>query len=78
MLRIIRLGKLTKLLKLLRLLKMMKNQSKILNQMDSFVSVDIGVNRIMFFCAMIVLMCHIIACLWIVQANMVESDLTWI
>lgn len=77
MIRIVRLGKLSKLLKLLKLLrvlKVLKNQSKIMDQMNSFVTLDMGINRIMFFFAIFLMLSHIVSCLWIISANMMDDE----
>lgn len=77
MIRIVRLGKLSKLLKLLKLLrvlKVLKNQGKIMDQMNSFVTLDMGINRICFFFAIFLMLAHIVSCLWIISANMMDDD----
>jgi hypothetical protein len=84
--RIVRLGKLTKLLKFLkflRLVKIMKNSDKIMSQMNSVMQIGIGLERIMFFGLMFIVLSHITACLWIIIATIMsdtEDDVTttWI
>jgi hypothetical protein len=75
--RIVRLGKLSKLfkfLKLLRLIKIMKQQNKIMGQMNSFMQVGMGMDRLMFFAFMLIMLCHISSCLWVICANFNEDS----
>lgn len=63
-----------KFVKLLRLIKIVKGQKKIMSQMNSFMQIGIGMDRIMFFMAMFLMLSHITTCLWVICANFMDAD----
>jgi len=69
-----RLYKLVKLTKLLRILKILKDKSKILKQFKEYVKVGAGFERLVFFFMIFFILCHIVACLWIICATLVDDE----
>ena len=63
--RIGRLYKLVKLARLLRILKFIKNRSKLMKIIQDFLKVGIGLERLIFFIFIFLLLVHIVTCLWI-------------
>ena len=73
-----RLVKITKLIRLIRVFKIMKEQSKILSYISDFLSIGLGYERLIFFAMIFFLLCHSVACLWIIQANLSsDEDALW-
>ena len=74
-----RLYRLIKLVKMLRMIKIAKQKSSFMKYLNRFVKVKAGIERIMMFMVLFVLMCHIIACFWIILINLEQEDYaTWI
>lgn len=67
-LKLARMGKLYRLLKLtklVRIFKLVKDTSKFLKYFQEILSVTFGLQRFIFFCIILIMLCHIGACLWI-------------
>ena len=64
-----RLYKLIKLTKLLRILKIVKERSKLLKYVRELVKLGYGFERLAFMTIAFLLICHIIACLWVFFAT---------
>jgi hypothetical protein len=77
--RILRLPKLYKLIKmtrLVRMLKIVKERNKLVKYLGEILKIGVGFERLMFFVLIFLMMCHIIACLWIFvgKINIGDSD----
>ena len=73
--------KMIKLIKLLRIMKIIKDRTKIFYYMDRFIGVSAGIQRLMFYFLIFIILSHIATCLWIIIANIVgnkEKDGTWL
>jgi hypothetical protein len=76
MVRITRIGrmyKLIKLTKLFRTLKMMKEKDKVLGYMQRYMSIGVGIQRLIVFTIVFFIMVHVISCLWIILASFHED-----
>ena len=76
MVRITRIGRMYKLLKLTKLfrtLKMMKEKDKVLGYMQRYMSIGVGLQRMIVFTIVFLIMVHVIACLWIIMASFSED-----
>ena len=66
--RILRLPKLYKLIKmtrLVRMLKIVKERNKLVKALTEILRIGVGFERLLFFILIFLIMCHIVACLWI-------------
>jgi hypothetical protein len=72
--RVGKLYKLVKLAKLVRILKVMKEQNKILKYINDYLKITSGLDRLLFFVFIFVILTHIATCLWIVVASMNKVD----
>ena len=64
---------------MLRMIKLAKQKSSFMKYLNRFVKVKAGIERIILFMILFVLMCHIIACFWIILLNLETDDYaTWI
>ena len=81
MVRIARIGKmykLVKLTKLIRVAKMARDKSKLFKFLQKFLKIRLGLQRLVSFVLSFFILIHIVACLWIMTANMGDStDGTW-
>lgn len=71
LIRITRLGKISriiKLMKIVRIFKVIQNQAKILKNLNEFLRIGVAFERFFFFVLIFFVMCHIVACLWVVVA----------
>lgn len=60
--RLPRLYRIIKFAKLFRIMKVYKNRSKVLNCLDCFSNVSIGMERSVYFLCAFLTICHLIAC----------------
>ena len=77
MIRVARVGKLYKLVKLtrlLRILKIMKEKSKLLKYLNNVMKLGQGFERLFFFLLIFFMMCHLLACLWVLIASFSDED----
>jgi hypothetical protein len=77
MTRMSKLYKLVKITRLMRVFKLMKSNSKSnLKKLGSKLNIGAGVEKLIFFFLLLMLMCHFVSCLWIFTAhfNHVEDD----
>lgn len=75
--RVTRIGKLYKLVKifrLLRLVKVIKEQKKFLGRLSIFFKWTRAVEKIVYFLLIFILTCHIIACFWILGAEITNDN----
>ena len=68
-----RLYKLLKMTRLVRILKLIKERNKILRYFNEVFKLNSGVERVLIAVLLILLFCHIVACLWYIL-NDFESD----
>ena len=82
--RVSRLGRLYKLLKLarmLRILKIVESQNQIFKQIQTTYKFGIGVERLLFFGLLFVILIHVFSCMWVIIGNINkdgEDIATWI
>ena len=60
-----RLYKLVKMFKLFRILKIVKDRAKILSYLNEFLKIGLGLERLLFFVIVFVIIIHVIACIWV-------------
>ena len=71
--RILRLPKIYKLIKitrLVRMLKIVKERNKLVKYLSEILKIGVGFERLMFFVVLFLIVCHIVACLWIFAGRM--------
>lgn len=79
-LKIPRLYKLLKMTRLVRILKIIKERNKILRYFNEMFKLNSGLERVLIAIIMILLFCHVVACLWYILSD-IESDYdyeTWL
>ena len=64
--------------RLVRMLKILKDRNRLVKYLGEVFKIGIGLERLLFFILLILIICHIVACLFIMQANFDESDNNWI
>lgn len=69
-----RLYKLIKLTKLIRLIRIVKNQKILMGYIQSVFRVSVGIKRLLFFCLIFFILCHITACMFILVADFENSE----
>ena len=77
MIRVARVGKLYKLVKLTRLirvLKIVKEKSKFAQLFKKYLRLNLGFERLCFFAFTIIMMTHILTCLWVMIATFSGDD----
>lgn len=67
-----RLYRLVRLFKLFRILKIVKDRAKILSYLNEFLKIGLGLERLFFFVIVFVIIIHVIACLWVITAQMAD------
>jgi len=81
MVRLVRLGRLYKILRLVRLFrifKLGKSSKNMLNNIRRFLKISQGFQRLMIFLFVFCMICHIVACIWIILAQLDEgNDKSW-
>jgi len=76
--RIGRLYKLVKLTRLIRVLKIFKERSKLVKYVQEFLKIGIGFERLIIFLFSLIVMCHVVSCLWVLTAQLEDADtVTW-
>ena len=74
-----RLIKIVRLLRMLKLLKIAKRRETVRSVVLSRSTMSAAVERLILFIVGFLLMCHLIACVWIIQAKLHKSEgLDWI
>jgi hypothetical protein len=73
--RVSKLYKLVKITRLIRIAKMAKYKKKIGNKMNSLIKFGAAFERLLFFLLALLLVCHLIGCLWIYVAKASQDDL---
>jgi hypothetical protein len=71
MIRLARLGRLYKIVRLLRLfriLKLGKSSGEFLKQIKDYLKISPGAQRLMIFVVVFAMICHVVACVWIILA----------
>jgi hypothetical protein len=72
--RVGRLYKLVKLTRLFRMLKVIKQKSKILAYINEFLKIGFGMERLLFFLIVFMILSHLASCLWIIMATLYNPD----
>lgn len=77
--RFARMGKLARLIrltKLLRLLKIFRDKAKIIKMLSDFLKLRMGMERLLFFSFLTIIMAHIVSCLWVLipQIDSTNTD----
>ena len=77
--RLYKLVKLTRLVRIFKLLKVIKEKQNVMKQMNNFMQISVGFERLMFIMIIILLMNHISACLYVILASIWNEDYkgTW-
>ena len=63
--RIGRLYKLVRLTRLLRIFRIMKDKNKFMSIISDKLKIGLGFERLIFFVVLAIILCHIVACLWL-------------
>lgn len=74
--RILKLPKLYRLIKMTRLIRMfkiLKQRNKLVKYMGEFMKIGVGFERLLFFLLLFLIICHIVACLWIFTSK-IQGD----
>ena len=75
--RVGRLYKLVKLTRLFRMLKVVKQKSKLLSYINEFLKIGFGMERLLFFLIVFMILSHLACCLWIIIATLYNPDGTF-
>lgn len=70
--------RLVKMLRLFRMLKIVKERHKIAKYLNEILKIKMGLERIFFFAMVCGLLCHIVACFWVMLAQIEDSPDGWI
>ena len=74
-----RLYKVLRLIKLVRLLKLGKSQNNLFSKVKEFLHISVAFERLTMFTLVFAMICHIVACLWIIISSFEEDDPnTWL
>ena len=74
-----KLYRLVKIMRLVRILKVVKEQNKFVKNLNDGRSDNAGSERLFFFILVFVIVCHIVACLWIFSARLEDFNPdTWV
>ena len=76
-----KLYKLVKLTKLLRFLKIMKERNKLLRYLNEVLKIGLGFERLFFFILIFFVLIHIVSCLWVIAAALIDDETyagTWL
>lgn len=67
------------MVKMVRMLKIGKQKSSLMSYLNKFVKIRAGLERIILFIILFLLMCHILTWFWLILCNIEEQEyLTWI
>ena len=72
--RIGRMYKLIKLTRLVRILKIFKSKGSLFKKAKGSLNLGEGFERLVFFCLMSFMICHIVACMWVFAASFADED----
>lgn len=76
--RLPKLYRMIKIAKLLRVMKLMRNKNKLLKCLECFSKVSVGVERLLYFFLVFVLIVHLISCLWFFIGRVSSDYENWI
>ena len=76
--RIGRISRLVKMTRLLRILKIVKQRSQLLKYLNEILKIGLGFERLIFFILIFMIMCHILTCLWVMAAQFIEDETSWL
>jgi hypothetical protein len=66
-----RLYRITKLIRLIKLLKLAKDHEKVTSILTETVKIQKGLERLIIFVGTLVLVGHLVACIWVFQAKFI-------
>ena len=66
--------KLVKLTRLVRILKIFKDSNKMFKYMETYLNIGVGFQRLAGFIASFFMIIHIVACLWILSAQITNPE----
>ena len=73
----VRLMKIIRLIRLVKLLKLIKDRKKMIH-MRTYLKVSNGIERLIISIFSFMLLCHVVACIWILQAKLWVGRDNWI
>ena len=77
--RISRIYKLAKLTRLLKVLKIIKEQNRVTDYMKEYIKIGVGLERLIYFIFIFLLLCHIVACFWLMLTQIYTDTMdNWI
>jgi len=78
--RLPRLYRLVKMSRLVRMLKIVKDRNKLVKYLNEILKISIGFERLLFFFLIFFVLCHVVACFWIMFSKLSEDSFpdTWI
>lgn len=69
-----RLFKIIKVTKLVRLIKIVKMNNSFFKIVALYLQVGVGFDRVFFLMFVLIILCHLIACLWLYIPNLLSED----
>ena len=74
-----KLYRLVKIMRLVRVLKIVKEKNKFVKYINEALKISAGFERLLFFILFFLVICHIVACLWIFSARLEDfNPETWV
>ena len=74
-----KLYRLVKIMRLVRILKIVKQKSKFVKYLNEVLKITAGLERLLFFILLFIVICHIVTCLWIFTARLEDFNPdTWV
>lgn len=64
--------------RLFRMLKIIKEKNKFLRYLNEVFKLSSGLERFIGSIFLLIMICHLAACLWFLQADIVDDPSTWI
>ena len=59
---------------MLRIIKIVKERSKLLKYLNEILKISEGFERLFYFLIVLLLMCHIVTCLWIIAVQFTDEE----
>lgn len=75
--RFYRLFRLFRIIRMVRLFRLLKDRQRIASQAREMIELDSSIGRLIVFLATLFLVCHVLACLWVLAAISSDGD-NWI
>lgn len=61
--------------RLLRILKIIKERTKLLKYLNDLLRIGLGVERLIFFSFLFVVMLHFLTCVWVITGEFAYEDI---